>query len=924
MISPATEQAERGSPVIVPAQPSLTHIHFFGGPNTVVASDTILGGKGYSLAMMSKAGLPVPPGFTISAECCRTFHAEKKWPDALAAEVEQAVGWLEAMTHSSFGAGERPLLVAVRSGAAVSMPGMMDSVLNVGLRPEIENAVPGFWDKYRDFIRHYAEIVAGVSEEVFEKAAPGKPSASKEQAQIFLKAFREAAGREFPTDPREMIREAINAVFNSWNSERAVKYRQRNNVRNLPGTAVNVQSMCPSELSGVLFTEDPNQPEARRILIEGTVGLGEALVLGHVEPDVFVIDRTTMKVVERSLSDVPHHLSDAQIDELAQLGMNVEKFFGFPVDIEWGHANGKFSLLQSRKIRGLDIGVDVPIARADEIERLKRKAGEEKTAWALHNLGETLPAPTPLTWDFIGNFMNRGGFITLYKDLGFMPSARVQKEGFLELICGKIYANAQRAGELFYDDYPLDYDLSEGKAEQLLGPPSKFNFERAGGGFLLKLPYFLFKMWRSGKIQRKLASHCIEDFEQRYLPAFLEYSKKARAKKLSELSDAALLAELEERDRIALNDFGAETLKPGFLAAYFHDKLSQTFQQVFGKEEGSATLARLLRGLDGDKTVEINIALYEVACGRFSMHHFLENFGHRAVNEFELAEKRWREDNNYLQQIISNYKRAESAEAGKPHAEPSTPKELHEKQRAEREQAERQLSAQLKENGASSLEEEILSELRLVQRYLPYRETGKHYFMMAIALLREVLEEFAERFDLGKDAYFLHREELAQFATRGEELRKTIVQRKIRWQAFQRVEVPEVVYSDKLDAIGRATSTAKSEGGVLEGVGVSAGIGTGTARIVRSPSEAGDLGTGYVLVCPTTDPSWAPLFVHARGLVVERGGVLSHGAIVARDFGIPAVVLKNASKLIPNRASVKVDGNKGRVEVIHAGGGKTP
>lgn len=897
-------------------QPILNHIHFFGGDSSEVAGVEILGGKGHSLAKMSQAGLPVPPGFTISSECCRIFHAEKRWPEGLESEVDQALAWLEAKTGAQFGQQPRPLLVAVRSGAAISMPGMMDSVLNVGLRPEVENVVPNFWDKYRDFILHYGEIVTGVSEDIFGKAKLPESASSKDQAQKYLHAYHVAAGRDFPSDARVMLRAAIDAVFHSWNSERANHYRAHNDVRGISGTAVNVQSMCPSELSGVLFTEDPNQPDARRILIEGSVGLGEALVLGRIEPDVFMIDRQTMTISERSLSGVAAHLTDAQVDELARLGLKVESYFGYPVDIEWGYANGTFSLLQSRRIRGLDIGIDVPVARADEIDRLQKLAGTESRVWALHNLGETLTAPTPLTWDIIGHFMNRGGFIQLYKQLGFMPSKRVQSEGFLELICGKVYACGQRSAELFYDDYPLDYDLSNGNAEQLLGPPTKFNFERAGGSFLLKLPWTLFKMYRSGNILKRLSAHCIDDFEQKCLPAFLDYARRAREMKLSSLNDAELLAELDARERIALNEFGVETLKPGFLAAYFHDKLTQTFHSIFGPEEGGAYLAQLLRGLDGDKTVEINIALYEIAEGKFSMQHFLENFGHRAVNEFELSEKRWREDQNYLQQIISNYKRAAVSPTTKAHTEPSSPRELHEKQNIERELAESKLGSLLTANGASSLEGNIRSELKLVQRYLPYRETGKHYFILAVSLLREVLDVFSERHSLGKDAYFLHRAELAEFSARKEELQKTIAQRKVRWQAFQRLETPEVIYSDRLDAIGRAVPSEQSGASVFTGVGVSAGLGIGTARIVRSPAEAGDLGTGYVLVCPTTDPSWTPLFVHAKGIVVERGGMLSHGAIVARDFGIPAVVLKNASKLVPDGATIKVDGNHGRVELL--------
>ena len=122
------------------------------------------------------------------------------------------------------------------------------------------------------------------------------------------------------------------------------------------------------------------------------------------------------------------------------------------------------------------------------------------------------------------------------------------------------------------------------------------------------------------------------------------------------------------------------------------------------------------------------------------------------------------------------------------------------------------------------------------------------------------------------------------------------------------------------EALGRAEEPRAAQDGVMTGTGVAVGAGMGPARVLQSPNEAGDLGTGYILVCPTTDPGWAPLFVHAHGLIVERGGMLSHGAIVARDFGIPAVVLKDATRLIPNGAVVKVDGSRGRVEIVSGKG----
>ncbi len=910
--------------MIASACPVLTHIYCFGADAPAHDVDEkVLGGKGHSLAQMSKAGLPVPPGFTLSTECCRIYNAEKRWADGLEEELQQALAWLEKSTGFSFGKSPRPLLVAVRSGAAVSMPGMMDTVLNCGLHPGLEDHVPRFWETYRDFIKHYGEIVSGLNEHVFEKAMQSSGDA-KTQALKCLESYKAAAKREFPTDPYVMMKEAVNAVFESWNSERAARYRAKNNVRNLVGTAVNVQSMCPSELSGVLFTQDPNDPAADKIIIEGTTGLGEALVLGRVEPDLFVVDRKTYAVKEKRISEshdagIDGHLTEKQVDDLAKLGMKVEEYFNFPVDIEWGWANGKFSLLQSRKIRGLDVALDVPLAREDEIKRLKAMAGDTQKAWAMHNLGETLSFPTPLTWDIVGHFMNRGGFVNLYRDLGFTPSARVQQEGFLHLVAGRIYADVNCSAELFFDTFPLEYDLETISPEQLLGPPTKFNYERAGAAFLFKLPLYLLKMLKSSKLMKRLSKTCLHDFEKITLPKFLDYAQNARDKNLGAMNDAELIKELDQRERVALNDFGRETLKPGFLASYFHDRLLKDFEQIFGPELGQELMSKMLRGLDGDRTVESNIALFRVAHGDLSIERYLSEFGHRAVNEFEFSEKRYKEDHSYLLTIINNYKRvaAEDAAPGsKTKGESASPGELHEKQKHERLAVEDSLGKLLAEHGASSLERDLREELIGAQRYLPYRETGKHYFMMAVALVREVLEEFAERYDLGKDLYFLHRKELSELATRKEELKKEISRRKTRWASLQRLDVPEVLRSSNLDALGRHEEAAAAKDGVLAGLGVAAGVGIGTARLVKSPTEAGDLGAGYVLVCPTTDPSWAPLFVHAKGLVVERGGMLSHGAIVARDFGIPAVVMKNASRMIPDGATIKVDGSKGRVEVM--------
>jgi pyruvate,water dikinase len=900
------------STLILP--PKLLLIRFFGpGVADEKPSKELLGGKAYSLMTMTQAGLPVPPGFTITTQCCAEYYESgKKWPKGLEVELRQAMDWLEQVTGRRLGSGPKPLLVAVRSGAAQSMPGMMDTVLNVGLRPDLAPSFPDagrFWGDLRDFVRGFGETVCGLDFDQMEKAAGS--GTAEEQARQVLAAFGRLQGRPFPDDPWEMLSRAVSAVFESWNSERAIKYREHHNVRGLAGTAVTVMTMFPSERSGILFTEDPNRPDLGRIIIEASYGLGEAIVRGHVEPDVFCIDRKTSTIAERRVNTGSEAcVSDAEVLSLAKLGLDVEAFYKTPVDVEWGIADGKLCLLQSRPVRGLDILRAVPKVREEEIRRLEKlAAGRPKAAWAIHNLAETLPAPTPLTWDIVGRGFMGNGFLKLYQDLGFQPSERVLKDGFLDLVAGRIYMDVERSAELFFKDLPMEYDLSgaNGKAaEMLLDRPTKFNVERAGLGFLLKLPVTIFGMLRAGRVMKRVVRTGLDDLEKRVLPAFTEFARKARAKKPAELSDDAVLAEIAEREKVALNEFGPELLKPGFLAAYYHGRLAGTLEMVLGPAEGRALNARLLAGLDGDKTVESNIALYRVAKGEIALGAYLAEYGHRAVNELELAEPRWSEDPSYPKQRIAQF--------GKASGGPS-PVELHQRKKTEREEAERTIAKLLLANGAASLEADVREDLAGAQRHMPWRETCKHSFILGVALVREAVEVLAERWDLGKDIYFLKREELFAFKGRRSELTAQIQERKLKWNAWQRLPMPEILRAADLEALGRDEERPLSQDGIYSGTGVASGIGTGTARILHSPSEAGDLSSGYVLVCPTTDPSWTPLFVHAAGLVVERGGMLSHGAIVARDFGIPAVVLPGATKSIPEGATVRIDGNKGRVEI---------
>ena len=183
--------------------------------------------------------------------------------------------------------------------------------------------------------------------------------------------------------------------------------------------------------------------------------------------------------------------------------------------------------------------------------------------------------------------------------------------------------------------------------------------------------------------------------------------------------------------------------------------------------------------------------------------------------------------------------------------------------------------------------------------------------MMGYELIRLALRELARRWATGNDIFFLHLPELEQFETRTHELRDEIARRKTRWKSAQRLELPDVIDSGELDDFGKPQVFANAT--EWQGDAVSAGVATGTAHIVFNPREVADLGSDYVLVCPSTDPGWTPLFINARALIVERGGVLSHGAIVARDFGIPAIVCPHATRLLRAGDRLRVDGNTGKV-----------
>ncbi|GAA1579423.1 pyruvate, phosphate dikinase [Kribbella hippodromi] len=318
----------------------------------------LLGGKGANLAEMTNLGLPVPPGFTITADACRAYLSTGAVPAELADEIDHHVALLEQKMGKKLGQADDPLLVSVRSGAAVSMPGMMETVLNVGLNDDSVNGLahqsgnPRFaWDAYRRLVQMFGKTVLGMDGEVFEDAIEAAKQAKGTRNDLdldaddlqrlvgtFKQAVHDHTGREFPQDPRTQMDLAIEAVFDSWNADRAILYRRQERIPADLGTAVNICSMVFGNLgmdsgTGVAFTRDPSS---------GQPGVYGDYLQNAQGEDVVAGIRNTVPLAELE------QLDKTSYDDLMRIMATLEGHYRDLCDIEFTVERGKLWMLQTR------------------------------------------------------------------------------------------------------------------------------------------------------------------------------------------------------------------------------------------------------------------------------------------------------------------------------------------------------------------------------------------------------------------------------------------------------------------------------------------------------------------------------------------------------------------------------------------------
>ncbi|VTS04928.1 PEP/pyruvate-binding domain-containing protein [Tuwongella immobilis] len=713
---------------------------------------------------------------------------------------------------------------------------------------------------------------------------------------------------------------AIDACWQSLFSDRAQAYRHRQATGDaVPAMAVIVQRMIPADVAGVMFTRDPFQSREPLLRIESAWGVGEAVVSGKVTPDCLVIHRETGSIHDQraggqqvawsaeGFRPLPAErrgqfsLTESQIQRLIQLAAQLESLFGDACDIEWAFQGDQLWLLQSRPITTIP-RVELRELRQREIQRVTQLAEPTGTVWARIELTEVLLEPTEMSWDVAQRLMGaNGGLGMMNRDFGGRPDPNLGGTSAYDRIGGRVYCNLSRLPRLQFTHPPLVYPLARyaRNPAEALDPKPIFAPFRDGWRSWLRLPGQLRQLRRSQiRLEQEMLS-----FERRFrdevLLVFRESMLLSAYQSLEDWSDAVWLARFETLVKQVCVDFARESLKATVLAQKCLQDLDAVLaRQIDDPDARSQLFGELIQAAHPEPGANLARAMTLLLAGSLSVDQFLTQFGHRGPSEMELSTPRWSEQPEAIEALVSALPRSESHEAiaeSDELPEWTPPAEI----------------VRLK------LEEPAR---RLIQM-IALRELGKHELMRGYAEIRRFLLEWDRRHRLNGLTFHLTMSELASVA-KSAELRWQARIRRVEREAWLRMPMPPVVFSTRLDEIGRSDEWASDSGDArsedrLIGIRISPGVAEGIAWVRREPSLDGMPDGPFVLVCPSTDPAWVPLFAKAVAVVLESGGVLSHGAIVAREFGIPAVGgLPDITSKLTSGTMLRVDGDRGVVHVL--------
>ncbi len=879
------------------------------------ASDLLrVGGKGANLGEMTQAGFPVPQGFCVSTEAFGQFMAAS-------GASEEVYAALELLAPDD--------VKGVRRAGAEAR----GRLGGVEILAEIAEAVLAAWEEQG--IEHaYAVRSSATAEEL--------PTASFAGQQD---TFLNVRGREALL---ARVRDCWVSLF----TDRAILYRAQNGFSHREvSLSVVVQRMAFPEVSGILFTADPVSNHRGHLSIEASYGLGEALVAGLVTPDNYKVDKSDLSILnitvgEKQMAIRPlaeggtvreevgeelraaRALDDEQVRELAALGKRVEAHYGQPQDIEWAMEGGRFYVLQTRPITSL-FPLPAPRIEDDTLRVYMSLSHAQVMTDPISPMGISIwrllfpfgkPGP-PTTYN--PHISSAGGRIYIdMSPLLHLPTGR----RFLPITL--TMADPLSAGGLQEIIARDDFRRGAPKASASL----------RGVGHWMG-PLFLKGMARLWLLPMRGSVEKITAFLDGYIQQMQEEMEGA----------APGVERLKLGHEYMGNVFvdAALAVIPFMISGGIGMVLVNRLGRKYGDQEDVDALWRGLRGnvateMDlevGDLADQVRASptlaeylttsdpgdvldsLSDIPGGEeflASLEDFMERYGMRGPAELDLARPRYKEyPAALLQAIIGNLQNQESGSHQAHHAR------LVAEAAAAQERLEKAVRRGPLGFVRAALIRRFIGRARIL---LTVREHPKYLLIRVVDMVKEAAREAAQtlqeagRIDAVDDIFFLElAEAVAALEDPAEDLRPRIAQRKAEQTHFWRMTPPRVITSEGEIPVLKHSVENLPEG-ALPGVAVSAGVVEGVARVVVDPT-AEVLNPGEILVAPYTDPGWTPLFINAAGLVTEVGGLMTHGSVVAREYGIPAVVgVIDATKQIRTGQRIRVEGSLGWVEILKAEG----
>jgi pyruvate,water dikinase len=907
----------------VPMYEVPTYTVEFGHPEAGLPE--VVGGKGANLGLLTAAGFGVPPGFTVTVSAYTDF--------------------LEA-------GGLRDPLSALAGAFRYDRPQELERQAEQARRLILDTPVP-------------ASVVDAV--EAAYRALNGGPRVavrSSGTAEDLAEASFAGLHDTYLDVRRDDLVDAVHRCWASLWTARAVAYRNAGGFDHLTtGIAVVVQEMVEAEVAGVLFTADPVSTATDEMLVNASWGLGEAVVSGLVTPDTFVLRARDNTVRERILGTkelrvqraaasgtvtepVPapdrerYCLTDHQLDHLAELGKRVQRHYGgFPQDIEWALRGGELYLLQSRAITGVEFSWD---AELDAGCTCAHDGADAVWTRAFADTGST-KAISPLMYSarFVCNYSNQVYTnIARTYDLTEVASTRAFKFHKAEL-----YYNVDWERALVTTIGPpqlrpalLSWMPPALHEEVLATPFSYADYGRRLLGAVLrdrrKLgtgPLTRLEHWRTHRLT-ETAGLTPERLRTLSDTALERYTERQLALENEWVDDCMIGFIISFRDAMATLAHLVGKWYTGGNPNVFGELISGAEQQSDTQRENLLLweLAKRIR-----RSPTLTLAFETYADGRFfaELEHspdgrefladyraFLDQFGHRGAEERDIIWPRRSEDPSLDYQALRTLLKADDT---------VDPAATEEKVNARRRESYREVLANLRSAPFGAVKAEVFAYVYdLVHRYVVARDNERCNPMerMVFSVKRGYLEIGRRLHERGQlddphEFFFLGREELYGLLHTGAPatplLRAKIAGRRRDWERFAAGEYRPPMYLRHRRPVDLdAPSSGAEEDGVLHGLPMNRGEVTATARVVPRLSEVGRINPGEILVAHSTDPGWTPAFLLLSGLVIETGGLLSHGSCLAREYGFPAVQLAGAVSSIPDGATVTISGDRGTVTIL--------